>query len=213
MNRYIVVTGGTVSKNLLETVFSKYEYTKVIACDKGLEACHDCHVKPDLVIGDFDSANAEIVKLYRGTTEWMELDTHKDYTDTHVAVQYLLNARPEEVIFVGATGTRLDHTLANIGLLKPLTEAGIRAVLLDANNRVRMIKDTCPMKRTEEYKYVSLIPYTNEVTGVTLSGFLYPAEQLTLTAGESIGVSNQLIKQEGTITIKSGLLLVIESHD
>ena len=129
MNRYLVVTGGTVSKKVLETVLSDYDFQKIIACDKGLEICQECDILPDLVIGDFDSAKTDIVASYRAKTEFLDLDTHKDFTDTHVAISYILEQeiRPDEVILVGATGTRMDHTLANIGLLKQFAEFGISA--------------------------------------------------------------------------------------
>lgn len=77
MNRYLVVTGGTVSKKVLETVLSDYDFQKIIACDKGLEICQECDILPDLVIGDFDSAKTDIVASYRGKTEFLDLDTHK----------------------------------------------------------------------------------------------------------------------------------------
>ena len=50
MNRYLVVTGGTVSKKVLETVLSDYDFQKIIACDKGLEICQECDILPDLVL-------------------------------------------------------------------------------------------------------------------------------------------------------------------
>ena len=90
MNRYLIVTGGTVSKRLLETVLSDYDFQKIIACDKGLEICKECNILPNLIIGDFDSAKIDVVAAYRGKTEFLDLDTHKDFTDTHVAISYIL---------------------------------------------------------------------------------------------------------------------------
>ena len=102
--------------------------------------CKECNILPNLIIGDFDSAKIDVVAAYRGKTEFLDLDTHKDFTDTHVAISYILEQeiRPDEVILVGATGTRMDHTLANIGLLKQFAEAGISAYLIDEHNRITM---------------------------------------------------------------------------
>ena len=215
MNRYLVVTGGTVSKKVLETVLSDYDFQKIIACDKGLEICQECDILPDLVIGDFDSAKTDIVASYWEKTEFLDLDTHKDFTDTHVAISYILEQeiRQDEVILVGATGTRMDHTLANIGLLKQFAEFGISAYLIDEHNRITMTAHQHIVKRTDAYRYVSLLPYTEQVTGVTLQGFYYNAQGLTLKLGESIGVSNELIAECGLIEFESGLLIVIESRD
>lgn len=215
MNRYLIVTGGTVSKRLLETVLSDYDFQKIIACDKGLEICKECNILPNLIIGDFDSAKIDVVAAYRGETEFLDLDTHKDFTDTHVAISYILEQeiRPDEVILVGATGTRMDHTLANIGLLKQFAETGISAYLIDEHNRITMTAHRHIVKRNDAYRYVSLLPYTEQVTGVTLQGFYYNAQGLTLKLGESIGVSNELIAECGLIEFESGLLIVIESRD
>ena len=107
----------------------------------------------------------------------------------------------------------MDHTLANIGLLKQFAETGISAYLIDEHNRITMTAHRHTVKRTEAYRYVSLLPYTEQVTGVTLQGFYYNAQGLTLKLGESIGVSNELIAACGLIEFESGLLIVIESRD
>ena len=107
----------------------------------------------------------------------------------------------------------MDHTLANIGLLKQFAEFGISAYLIDEHNRITMTARQHIVKRTDAYKYVSLLPYTEQVTGVTLQGFYYNAQGLTLKLGESIGVSNELIAECGLIEFESGLLIVIESRD
>lgn len=107
----------------------------------------------------------------------------------------------------------MDHTLANIGLLKQFAEAGISAYLIDEHNRITMTAHRHIVKRNDAYRYVSLLPYTEQVTGVTLHGFYYNAQGLTLKLGESIGVSNELIAESGLIEFESGLLIVIESRD
>lgn len=77
MNRYLIVTGGTVSKDCLKRFFP-IMISKIIACDKGLEICKECNILPNLIIGDFDSAKIDVVAAYRGKTEFLDLDTHKD---------------------------------------------------------------------------------------------------------------------------------------
>ncbi|MNC80501.1 Thiamine pyrophosphokinase [compost metagenome] len=63
------------------------------------------------------------------------------------------------------------------------------------------------------YTYVSLLPLTPEVTGITLEGFQYPLTGATLKLGQSLGVSNILTADHGTVSIESGLLLIIQSKD
>ena len=62
-------------------------------------------------------------------------------------------------------------------------------------------------------EYISLIPYTEKVTGITLSGFKYPLENETLKIGISRGISNELLEEEGLIHIEEGILIVCVSCD
>lgn len=64
----LIVTGGSVDQNLLATVYEgAYGYPVhpyVIGVDKGLEMLEQLDIEPDLIIGDFDSANDGIRAKY-----------------------------------------------------------------------------------------------------------------------------------------------------
>ena len=62
----------------------------------------------------------------------------------------------------------------------------------------------------EAGKTVSLLALTPKVTGIILSGFLYPLEKGTLKMGESRGISNVIIKNRAGIKIEKGKLLIIK---
>lgn len=83
MSSVLIVTGGTVDHVILERLYKKKCPDEVIAADRGLCACDTCGIMPDIVVGDFDSADDTMIKSYRGRTEFVDLDTHKDFTDTH----------------------------------------------------------------------------------------------------------------------------------
>ena len=86
--------------------------------------------------------------------------------------------------------------------------------ILDANNRIRMIDGSLTIRRDEQYgNFVSLIPYMGDVTGVTLTGFRYPLQDYTMGGFNSLGISNEIVEDEGQIDLKAGYLLVFESRD
>jgi thiamine pyrophosphokinase len=242
MNTYLLISGGTVSKSVFEAVLLEYSFYKIIACDKGIEACNSMNIIPDVVIGDFDSADRTVADSYRDKCEFVDLDIHKDFTDTHAAINYIINEiycdcnngtdtglsdavkgdaqnniinkyDKVELIILGATGTRLDHTMANIGMLKLCLEHNIQACIIDEHNRIRMIDKECTLCRDKLYPYVSLIPYSEKVCNVKLTGFEYPVSSFTFVIGDSIGVSNSIVEDKAAITLDAGKLLVIESHD
>lgn len=108
----------------------------------------------------------------------------------------------------------MDHALANIHILKDALEANIPCQILDKHNRIYLINREITLKKDEVYgKYISLIPLTNEVEGLTLTGFKYPLNDYTLPIGTSLGVSNEIVKDTAHIKMDKGILTVIESKD
>lgn len=122
-------------------------------------------------------------------------------------------AKPE-IWLLGATGTRADHMLANMQLLAQTKAAGVEGILVDKNNKIRLLEGSYTLKKAEQFgDFVSLIPVTQVLKGVTLRGFKYPLEGHTTYWGESLCVSNELEAEEGFISIEEGLAFLIESRD
>lgn len=189
---------------------------KVIAADFGLEFCGRNHILPDIAVGDFDSISKETLSRFRekeGIT-WYRLNPEKDDTDTEFAIRKALEAGAERITVFGGTGSRLDHVLGNIELLGIGVEAGVPIELVDAHNRIRMIKTGITLKKEKQFgKYVSLIPYTDRVEHLFLTGFKYPLADACLRGFCSLGISNEIVENEAKIRFDGGILLVIESGD
>ena len=91
---------------------------------------------------------------------------------------------------------------------------GVDAVIYDGNNKIRMIDSTLTLIKSRQYgKYVSLIPYSDIVTGVTLTGFVYNLQEATMIKEETRGISNEMREEECHITIKTGYLMIMETKD
>lgn len=218
-NTYIIISGGTVDLFPLERIMELHIDTSVIvAVDKGLEVCSRTGINPDVIVGDFDSAGGMIVKKYRAVArlkniEFIKLEIHKDFTDTHVAVDYAIEHGAERIYIVGATGTRFDHTFANVGLLKRCADSNVQSFIVDSHNVITMIKETTEINPINGYDYVSLMPYGGAVTGVTLKGFEYPADNITLEVGDSLGISNTITSPKAVIELDKGYMIVNYSRD
>ncbi len=218
MNRVIIVTGGSVNRDFARQFFDKSEYDYVIAVDGGLKCLYEIGIKPDCLVGDFDTIDNEILKLYidREDIDIIRLVPEKDYTDTHTAMLKAMELKPYEICILGGTGTRLDHTISNIQLLLLPLNKNINARIINENNNMYLIdKDIIVNKSEMSREYLSLIPFADSVKGVTLEGFKYPLKDYDFDKLDSIslGVSNELIEDKGKISIKSGVLLVIEAMD
>ncbi|MBR1508278.1 MAG: thiamine diphosphokinase [Eubacterium sp.] len=119
-----------------------------------------------------------------------------------------------QIIILGATGTRLDHTFANINLLKLFEENGINAFIRDEHNRIRVAGKNICLKKAESFgKYFSLLPFTDEVKGLSIKGAKYELDDYILTRGTARCVSNEYTEGDVFISFESGSLIVIESVD
>lgn len=210
----LIVSGGNVDILFLEDIL-KEKHDCIIAVDKGIEALHELNIKPNYIVGDFDSVNKEIINIYRN--ENIPIQQHnpeKDYTDTELGIKLAISLKSTKISVVGGIGTRLDHTLANIHILKHCLDNDIVCEMLDEHNKVYLINHNFQIEKSKAFgKYISIIPLTTEVSGITLKGFKYPLKDYTLAIGKSLGISNEIEDDYADIDLKEGILIVIESKD
>ena len=211
MNRTLIITGGEINEQFLVDEV-KQDYETIIAVDKGLETAQKLNIKINHIIGDFDSVNTKILESYKNINI-IKLNPEKDYTDTHMGVKLAIEQGSKDITIVGWFGTRMDHVLGNINIMKEAMEQNISCRLINKTNEIKLINKKTILKKDEKYKYVSLIPLTTEVSGITLEGFKYPLQEATLKIGESIGISNEITAEKATIDIKNGILILIKSKD
>ena len=214
--RVLILTGGTVEENFAKDYISKWKPDQVITADKGLLYAKKLNIKPDIILGDFDSCSKDIMQEF-STDQKIIVPCEKDDTDTGLAIQKAIETGADEILMIGGTGTRLDHVQNNIILFFFVFVARVKkkkkAELVDANNRISVLNHEDTISKKDQFgKYVSLIPIY-EARGVTLTGFKYPLKDHTLVFEQSLAISNELEAEEGIISFSEGKLLLIESRD
>ena len=215
-NRVLIVSGGSIDDAFVLDLLEKNGYETVIACDSGMEFFRRNGLYPDLILGDFDSADRNTVDYFKEQTKVRleQFPAQKDWTDTELAVRRGLELEPEHMDLVGATGTRLDHVLGNLQLLALCLEAGVQIFLMDAHNRIRLADRPLKLTKSEQYgDFISLIPYGGEVSGLTLKGMKYPLDGATLRQDVTLGISNEIVDDEALIFFTEGKLYVMETKD
>ena len=187
----------------------------VFCADGGLHHALNVGLKPHVILGDFDSIDAD---LQRALREWdcgpkvMEFPREKDKTDGQLAVEYALDAGIKDIWLYGSLGHRIDHTLGNLFLAWLCLKRGARLQLVSKGQRVVMLRAPARVCITgEKGDYVSLIPLTPTVSGVTATGLYYPLQNDTLHMGETRGLSNELVTNCAAIEATSGVLIVVNS--
>lgn len=218
MTTFIVGGGNCKSDFLLKQIGQIPESDRyIIACDRGASVLLDLDIVPDFIIGDFDSA-------FDGTYERAlsigisvkKLNPIKDDTDSEAAINWALENTDGDIYFLACTGTRLDHVLGNIALLGKGVKADRRIIMLDETNKIYMIGPSGRViinKEAQYGKYISVIPYMGEVTGLTMTGFKYPLEDYKVAGFNTLTISNEITESQGIIEIRDGYLVVLESLD
>lgn len=210
----LIITGGAINEDFFKSYLLKNKFDIIIAVDKGLEIVNKLQIEPNYIIGDFDSVNEKVLNKYKNKNIPITyLKPEKDFTDTHMGLKKSIEIGSNDVTIIGAIGTRLDHVLANIHILKETLNNNIQAKLVNENNQIMLIKGKNVINKNNDYKYLSIIPLTTEIKGVTLKGLKYLLENANLNIGESIGVSNEQINNTATIEINEGIAILIFSKD
>ena len=212
----LIIAGGDINIENLKEYCKEHVEQNIIAVDKGLEALYQLDIMPNYVVGDFDSVSTKILEFYQNKPQvtFHKYNPEKDNTDTDIALKLAIQLNSSSITIIGALGKRMDHALSNIHILKDALETNIPCQILDSNNRIYLVKNNITLYKDKIYgKYISLIPLTTTVEGLTLKGFQYPLDNASLSIGKSLGVSNEMTQDIATIELKSGILIVIESRD
>lgn len=184
--------------------FKKTQADLIIAADAGYRHVLNYGLKPDIVIGDFDSLgeipDAENV---------VRLNPVKDITDMHAAVETGIEKGFGDFVVYGATGGRIDHTLANIQLIASLSQRGFTAKIIDGNRIITAITDSSISFDNSMKGYISVFSHTEKSEGVSVEGLKYTLENSVLTNSFPLGVSNEFIGTESVVSVKKGTLIII----
>jgi thiamine pyrophosphokinase len=146
--KVIIISGGNPpSKELLIKEITGDTF--LIGADSGANCLYCYNVKPDLLVGDFDSIDKKVLDYFKKNNCIIDTyPTEKDFTDTEIAVEKALRMKPNKIILLGCTGSRVDHLLGNIGMLKICLENGVDACIKDENNYISLINAGASLKGT-----------------------------------------------------------------
>ena len=185
-----------------------YEYIKskilkddyIICADGGYNHAVEMGIKPDVLIGDFDSA-----KDYEDVKDRIQYPARKDFTDGELAVMHAIEHGFKYIVLIAFTGDRLDHTMADIFLLSLCP----KGVLIDDNNEIYLLKDRLRISGRKG-QTLSIVPVSGDAEGLSTNGLEYPLHEETLHFASSRGISNVMTEEICEISIKKGMALVIK---
>lgn len=185
------------------------DYDEIVCADGGIRASEALDLHPDKYIGDYDSAEQPDVP------DLIKLPCRKNMTDSEAAIDLAIKDGCTDITILGGLGGRFDHTMGNIGMLAAYTGKIPHIEILDGWNRVFIADPGTVRVSRHGFKYISIIAYGSEVTGITLRQVKYLLDDYTLSNETTRGVSNEIEDdcEEAVITHRTGRLLIIQSND
>ena len=175
-----------------------------IAADAGLEKLDFLGAKPDLIIGDFDSAG----KIPDRECETIVFPVEKDDTDTMLAVKEAIKRGYDRLYLSGCSGGSPDHTFANIQSLLYAERHGARAYLVGEEQTAIIIENRKITLYPEVYGRISVFSIGDRAQGVTLKGLKYCLENAVLTNDFPLGAGNKFVSPKAEISVENGALLI-----
>lgn len=206
-SRAIIVPAQTVC-DLDEICIHPSDY--VIAADRGFVHLRSIGIEPDCIIGDFDS-------LLPGEVIPPDAIVHpaeKDDTDAALALRHALSLGFTRIIMAGGIGERIDHTLANLQLMRFAAARGAELIIQTSDERLVLLRPgDYTIAPFDEPRLLSLLAFSPRVENLTIRGAAYEAEDVTLTDDFPLGVSNSTLSGRPTrISFSAGLLLMIRRN-
>ena len=204
MSRCVIICAGEYAP--IDIAFEKDDF--IICCDAGYKAAEAMGIKPDLIMGDFDSYGGQLPE----DIPIMRYPVEKDDTDSMLAIREGLNRGYKDFVLLFALGGRLDHTFANIQTLAFMQQHGADGVLIGPRDTVRLLTNGTLTLKRDESRTFSAFAFGKNAKGVTLKGMQYPLDNDEITQSFPIGLGNHITEPEATVTVTDGTLVIIESE-
>lgn len=188
----------------VSVLYKKEDTEYLIGVDSACKMLLDADIIPDLGIGDFDSVTPNELNLIKSQIKNLkQFSKVKDFTDTYLAVKEAIELNAEKIIIYGGLGLRVDHTYANINLLKlgPIT-------MIDQITKIYML-DPGTHTIENDYKYVSFFAI-EDVKNMTVADFKYELTNIDLDTFDPLCISNE---GSGILSFDEGLLMIIHQNE
>lgn len=217
MNKTVViVSGGSIHDEFAVKMIAAVNPDDIIGVDRGLEFLHRNHILPTRIVGDFDSVSADVIAYYQSETNIpiQRFRPEKDASDTEIALRLGMELGAGTLWILGGTGTRLDHVVANIQILKIAHDAGVKAYLLDECNKISLAEKEVCISATDKFgDYFSVFPFGGNVEGLSIEGAKYPLSHYRLCPDSSMCVSNEVQGEDVKIIFQDGIIILMETRD
>lgn len=199
----VIFAGADMDTSFIDA--HELENRYIICADRGVVYAKQLGIKPDLIVGDFDSLGY----VPEEDCDVLAFKPEKDDTDLMIAVKQALSKGKKNLRIYAALGGRLDHTFASIQTLSFALDNGARAELVSQSEFVTLLDAGEYSFENKIGRSLSLFSYSETVSGLTIKDAKYTLENAQINSSFPIGISNEIITDKATVSFEKGRLLVI----
>ena len=204
----IIANGKSPTKKNIE-YFVQTGYSTIICADGGANSAKKIGITPDFIIGDLDSVDTGTLKYFRNKSKIIKVKRQND-TDVEKCLKFAIRNKYNEVVLLGVTGNRLDHTIGNLGIVLKFFKK-IRTHIVAENSLLTPYNNFVSLK-SKESEIISIYAF-DEKTSITSMGLKYPLKNSKLPFGKKESTSNVSIDSVVELKIKGGIVFVIRDFN
>ncbi|QQS38182.1 MAG: thiamine diphosphokinase [Ignavibacteriales bacterium] len=209
MNKYLVLANGNPPAKSVISYLNNIGYNKLICADGGANKALSLKLKPDIIIGDLDSISSKTLRYFKGKSRIIRLKRQND-TDVEKCLKHLISKKINEVILLGVTGDRLDHTFCNLGIVLKFYNK-IKITIIAENSVLQPVTGSATFI-TKSKEIISLYGIDPK-TKITTKGLKYSLNNENLPFGIRDGTSNLALGNEITLNVKKGIIFMIRDFN
>lgn len=209
MKKCIIIANGKSPTNKVVDYFYKKSFNTIICADGGANSAKKLGIIPDYIIGDLDSIDKSVLKFFHNKSRIIQIKRQND-TDVEKCLKFAIKNKFSEVILLGVTGDRLDHTICNLGIIVKFFNK-IKMLLVAENSFLIPINSETTIK-SKIGETISLYAF-NALTRITSSGLKYKLNETQLPFGVRESTSNVSTSSQVKLNVKNGIVFVIRDFN
>ena len=211
-NTSLIFSGGlTPNDATLEIARTIQNVDLVIAADSGLHTAQKLNMHVDFVVGDFDSVDASaLARATSAHTQAIRHSADKDFNDLESALLLAVDKNSQHIIIVTAGGGRLDHQFGFIAAMFNPKLRNCKVEALWQNNRLFALQGpaNCDIA-TQVGDTVAIQSFSDKSEKISTTGLQWQLTNESLNNFETRGVSNIATKEQVSVSVELGQLIVI----
>jgi thiamine pyrophosphokinase len=209
MKKCIIIANGRAPKKQDVQFFAKKGFETIICADGGANSAYKLGIKPNFIIGDFDSISTKTINHFKNVVKFIRYARQND-TDVEKCLKFAIKNNYKETVLLGVTGDRLDHTICNLGIVKKFYKK-IKINLVAENSFLIATNNLIKLKSIIG-ETISIYGFDNK-TKITSIGLKYKLKNTALPFGVKESTSNVSTNEDVNIEAKNGIIFVIRDFN